>query len=389
MEVKRGLGAGMQVVHVSGSMVRKGQGGIRRAGQSVKGSLTALSIQEEERGEDNREGEQCEAGGTPSVPGAYRPGPGNMRGPGPGAVGATSGKGAATQAGRSAGEAAAKTGVAAARAGRAAATGGMSAAAATAAVAAAYAAKKAKELFLRMKVAAVSAAAGNGAPGGRGKAAVAEEAKTASRKDGGTTISATLLFAFPAALALVLSAVFLFLAVAAMAGGTGDAAQGILDVARQEEAAAEVNIGGAKYKAWYGMNGDWCAMFISWCADQCGYVESGIMPKTASVQAMLSWYRERQQYHTKESGHVPRAGDVVFFTNGMSHVGLVISYDPSTKILTTVEGNTGESQMEPYHAGSRVAMRRYPLTYGAISGYGTPQYPRDSDAGKTDTGETE
>lgn len=35
------------------------------------------------------------------------------------------------------------------------------------------------------------------------------------------------------------------------------------------------------YWSWYGFNSrvEWCACFTSWCADQCGYIESGIIPK--------------------------------------------------------------------------------------------------------------
>ncbi len=41
------------------------------------------------------------------------------------------------------------------------------------------------------------------------------------------------------------------------------------------------NAGGQPYWSWYGFNGrvEWCACFGVWCADQCGYLESGIIPK--------------------------------------------------------------------------------------------------------------
>ena len=40
------------------------------------------------------------------------------------------------------------------------------------------------------------------------------------------------------------------------------------------------NVGGAPYWSWYGFNSrvEWCACFVSWCADHCGYIESGIIP---------------------------------------------------------------------------------------------------------------
>ena len=43
--------------------------------------------------------------------------------------------------------------------------------------------------------------------------------------------------------------------------------------------------GGDPYWSWYGFSSrvEWCACFVSWCADQCGYIESGVIPKFFSV----------------------------------------------------------------------------------------------------------
>lgn len=149
----------------------------------------------------------------------------------------------------------------------------------------------------------------------------------------------------------------------------------IVSVAEQEEAAGETNIGGEKYKEWYGMDADWCAMFLSWCSDQCGYIDLGVMPKTASVSDMKEWYKNKEQYQEKESGYEPKKGDIIFFGNGRSHVGLVTNYDAESGIITTIEGNTGKSDATPYHYGSRVKECVYPSTYTYIVGYGIPQYP--------------
>ena len=53
-----------------------------------------------------------------------------------------------------------------------------------------------------------------------------------------------------------------------------------------EVALAQVgNVGGQPYWSWYGFKNrvEWCACFVSWCANECGYIESGIIPKFASV----------------------------------------------------------------------------------------------------------
>ena len=50
----------------------------------------------------------------------------------------------------------------------------------------------------------------------------------------------------------------------------------IVDVARSQLG----NVGGEPYWSWYGFPSrvEWCACFVSWCADQCGYIDSGIIP---------------------------------------------------------------------------------------------------------------
>ena len=64
----------------------------------------------------------------------------------------------------------------------------------------------------------------------------------------------------------------------------------------------------------------------------------------------------------------------------MSHTGIVTGYNPETKKLTTIEGNSGRSSTTPYHKGSHVKEHTYLITYSKIAGYGTPQYPQDDTA---------
>lgn len=52
--------------------------------------------------------------------------------------------------------------------------------------------------------------------------------------------------------------------------------QAIVQVALSQE-----GNGGDTYWSWYGFTSrvSWCACFVSWCGEQCGYLDSGIMPK--------------------------------------------------------------------------------------------------------------
>lgn len=167
-------------------------------------------------------------------------------------------------------------------------------------------------------------------------------------------------------------------------GGQGDnngtVCTQIVEAAQNELNDADKTVGGYRYKNWYGMDANWCAMFVSYCADKCGFIEKGIMPKTASVAASKQWYINNNLYHDAASGYVPKAGDIIIFGNGMSHTGIVTGYNPETKKLTTIEGNSGRSSTTPYHKGSHVKEHTYSITYSKIAGYGTPQYPQDDTA---------
>lgn len=167
-------------------------------------------------------------------------------------------------------------------------------------------------------------------------------------------------------------------------GGQGDnngtVCTQIVEAAQNELNDADKTVGGYRYKNWYGMDANWCAMFVSYCADKCGFIEKGIMPKTASVAASKQWYINNNLYHDAASGYVPKAGDIIIFGNGMSHTGIVTGYNPETKKLTTIEGNSGRSSTTPYHKGSHVKEHTYSITYSKIDGYGTPQYPQDDTA---------
>lgn len=68
------------------------------------------------------------------------------------------------------------------------------------------------------------------------------------------------------------------------------------------------NVGGQPYWSWYGFTSrvEWCACFVSWCANKCGYIESGIIPKFASCQSEgVAWFKTCGLW--KEKGYSPKA----------------------------------------------------------------------------------
>ena len=142
---------------------------------------------------------------------------------------------------------------------------------------------------------------------------------------------------------------------------TGTGSQAIVQVALTQE-----GNGGDTYWSWYGFaqREEWCACFVSWCADQCGYIEAGVIPKFSLCSAGMEWFESRGQF--MDGSYVPASGDLVFFDWGndgsIDHVGIVESVVDGT--VYTVEGNSGD----------KVARRSYPIGYGQIVGYGVPAY---------------
>ncbi|MDR1185453.1 MAG: CHAP domain-containing protein [Coriobacteriales bacterium] len=127
------------------------------------------------------------------------------------------------------------------------------------------------------------------------------------------------------------------------------------------------NVNGEPYWSWYGFGSrvEWCATFVSWCANECGYIDAGIIPKFAACQTQgIPWFRDRGLW--QEPGYVPAPGDIIFFDweqDGTSdHVGIVEYVEGD--VVHTVEGNTSNS----------VARRTYRLDSNSICGYGVPMY---------------
>ena len=120
--------------------------------------------------------------------------------------------------------------------------------------------------------------------------------------------------------------------------------------------------GGETYWRWYGFDSrvSWCACFVSWCADQCGLIDAGVMPKFSLCSDGVAWFAARGRL--MDASSVPSPGDLIFFDWGgdgnVDHVGIVENVADGT--VYTVEGNSG----------NRVRRRDYSLGSAVIYGYG-------------------
>lgn len=126
------------------------------------------------------------------------------------------------------------------------------------------------------------------------------------------------------------------------------------------------NEGGEIYWRWWGYTErvEWCAIFVSWCADQCGYLEAGIIPRFQGVDVGSQWFMDHGQW--QDNSYEPSPGDIIFFDwevdGECDHVGIVEKCEEG--IVYTVEGNSGDAcKQQQYRVGS-----------GNIYGYGLPDY---------------
>lgn len=175
---------------------------------------------------------------------------------------------------------------------------------------------------------------------------------------------------------IVLFMILIFISVfggaGAEEGGGSPGGEGIVQVALLEQGA----INGDKYRTWYAGNADgapWCATFVSWCADQLGYIESGIFPKFQGCSAGVDWFKDKGRFvYTKNHGgsgtYAPKTGDIVFFdwdgdVSVLDHVGIVQYVENG--YVVTIEGNSGDA----------VAQGKYLLENPSIVGYAFPDYP--------------
>ena len=126
------------------------------------------------------------------------------------------------------------------------------------------------------------------------------------------------------------------------------------------------NEGGEKFWSWHGFTSreEWCACFVSWCADQAGLIQSGAVPKFSLCTDGKNWFQNQGKW--QGAGSMPSPGAIVFFDwehdGTCDHVGIVERCDGTT--VYTIEGNSGDAVKE----------RSYAISSNSIMGYGMVVY---------------
>lgn len=131
----------------------------------------------------------------------------------------------------------------------------------------------------------------------------------------------------------------------------------VVKKAEEQIGYTERSDGWTKFGQWYaekiaGNNAfayaPWCAMMITWCANEAGILDGVIFPDTSpqgsSCPSMLKWFEEHGcRYPASE---MPLIGDLVFYSwddaDNPDHVGIVKSVEgvtPDEAVMNVVEGN--------------------------------------------------
>ena len=124
--------------------------------------------------------------------------------------------------------------------------------------------------------------------------------------------------------------------------------------------------GGMKVWSWAGYKSrvPWCNLFVTWCANQLGYYQSGRIPLIQWPRDSVKWFMERGLY--KNSSYIPKPGDLIYFVQAGEtqpyHIGIVEKYENGK--VYTIEGNSMD------------VVRKKTFDHGnkLIYGYATPDY---------------
>ena len=143
---------------------------------------------------------------------------------------------------------------------------------------------------------------------------------------------------------------------------TAEGNQAIVEIALTQVG----NVGGEPYWGWWGLSerAEWCAMFVSWCADQAGLLDAGAIPKFENCVWGTNWFKDNAGW--ADGSAEPSPGDIIFFDwepDGYpDHVGIVEKCEEG--LVYTIEGNVNDD----------CARGRYYVGDACIFGYGLPAY---------------
>lgn len=138
----------------------------------------------------------------------------------------------------------------------------------------------------------------------------------------------------------------------------------IIEIAQKEVGYKEYSDNHTKYGEWFGMQDEWCNIFVSWVCNQ-AEISTDIVPKQSYVPTTCNWFKNKNLFKARGT-YTPLKGDIVLFDynkNGTpDHIGFVENVVNNK--LTTIEGNKSKQVMRC----------TYDLNNTSIYGYCVPNY---------------
>lgn len=166
---------------------------------------------------------------------------------------------------------------------------------------------------------------------------------------------------------------------------TGNQARDISQIALTQVGYTETNANHTKYNSWYydsDTSAQWCAIFISWCANQAGISKSIIKPNawagyTLSGMSQNGFGVPAYSFSSTSA----RVGDIAFINNDSDsksdHVGLIYAVD--SNYIYTVEGNYSNKVSKCKYSASTGSMVSPKVSSGTtIMFYGRPNYANNA-----------
>lgn len=120
----------------------------------------------------------------------------------------------------------------------------------------------------------------------------------------------------------------------------------------------------------------WCDIFVDWCFITAFGLDKAMEMLYQDYKGLGAGCPYSARYYKNKSAfyYNPQKGDQIFFKNGLGkfyHTGLVINYDKDS--VYTIEGNTSSASGVVDNGGA-VAIKKYPIHYNKIGGYGRPNW---------------
>ena len=119
---------------------------------------------------------------------------------------------------------------------------------------------------------------------------------------------------------------------------------------------------------------EWCAIFVSWCAEQ-AHISTSAIPFTADPKHIRNTLNNQNRYYLSSAhggSYTPVPGDLIFMRGTPAqpgHIGIVVSVNGNN--VRIIDGNWSEM----------VCDRTISLSTTCIVGYGNPNYVSNNHAG--------